>query len=109
MQPTVAYQLTIFTFGAATFMMWLVVAILTLSMFRIMRINRLELAYASVYAEQPAVQSRPAQEKTEPATLRKTLLKRAASAAVDINITPDDSTVTEKRYQPSPMTRSKTA
>jgi len=108
MEPTAAYQLTIYTFGAATAMLWLVAIILLMSMLRIMRINRIEaeMMMVAVPVTTPQFTPAPRQEKTQPASRRKELLEKAVKADVDIKISPDDLTVTEKRYQPRPIVAS---
>ena len=103
MQATLAQQLTIFSFGAATFMFTLVGVIAFVSMLRLMRLERLANMPMTV-APQPAVVKRE-QPQTNVDTKPKPPLRTQTTPKIDIQIDPVEEPVAESRYKPRSVSR----
>lgn len=102
MQATLAQQLTIFSFGAATFMFTLVGVIAFVSMLRLMRLERLASMSVAV-APQPVMKRE--QPQTNVDTQPKPLLRTQATPKIDIQIDPVDEPIAESRYKPRSVSR----
>ena len=109
MQTTLAQQLIIFSFSTSLFMMSLVGAIMCLSILRLMRLQRLELAYIqtnrvpAITAEhQPVYRSQYASRDTRPSRPK---FNPTPTTQVDIQITAPESTIIDAPYKPRPNTQ----
>lgn len=102
MQATLAQQLTIFSFGAATFMFTLVGVIAFVSMLRLMRLERLANMPVAI-APQPVVKRE--QPQTNVDTKPKPPLRTQMTPKIDIQIDPADEPVAESRYKPRSVSR----
>ncbi|MEQ8675379.1 MAG: hypothetical protein RLP44_10770 [Aggregatilineales bacterium] len=111
MQTTLAQQLIIFSFSTSLFMMFLVGVIMCISILRIMRLQRLELAYiqanrmplrGTTNVHQPEYKRQYASRDTRP---RRPKFNTTPTTQVDIQITSPESTLIDAPYKPRPVSQ----